>query len=89
MAIPCNPKVYARNIAEGYVPFNKAGLRQHTPSELRTIHAGLETVMREYRGMIVPLEEIKAVQHRNQVLQRVNNALLLIRNHAKRHRIPL
>jgi hypothetical protein len=89
MAIPGNPRLYARNIAGGFVPFTQATCRQLTPAELKTVYRNLELVMREYRSLPIPLEEIKALQHRNQVLQRANTALLLIRNHAKRLRVPL
>lgn len=89
MTIPGNPRLYARNIAEGFVPFTQATCRQLTAGELKTVFRNLELVMREYRALAVPLEETKALQHRNQVLQRANSALMLIRTRAKRIRVPL
>ena len=89
MPIPSHPKVFAKNIAEGYVPFTQATLRPLTPTDLRTLCLNPELVMRELRGQSIPLDEVKALQRRNQLLQRATTALILIRSHAKRRRIPL
>ena len=89
MAIPGTPRVYARNIAEGFAPFSRANCRLLTPAELKSVYRGLELVVREFRSLAPPLEETRAVQYRNQVLQRASAALMLIRNHARRNRIVL
>lgn len=89
MPIPSHPRTYARNIALGFAPFTVATLRRHTAGELKTINGYLEVVMREYRGLAIPLDDIKTLQQRNMVLQRANTALLLIRNYCKRKRIVL
>lgn len=89
MAIPCNPKQYARNIAEGFVPFTQATCKQHKPAELKTISVNLRLVIREIRSQVVSVDDTKTVQYRNQLLQRSNNALMLIRSYAKRHRIAV
>jgi len=89
MTIPGNPRIYARNIAEGFAPFTRATCRRLTAAELKTLSGNLELVAREYRALAVPLEETKALQCRNQILQRVNATLMLIRTHAKKNRFPL
>lgn len=89
MVIPSNPRLFARNIAEGYVPFSRATLKQFSAGELKTICRNLEVVIREFRCLAVPLEETQTIQHKNQVLQRANNALMIIRYHAKKQRIVL
>jgi hypothetical protein len=89
MTIAGNPKQLARNIAEGYAPFTRATCRQHTSSELKTVYRNLELVARELRGLVIPLEDIKKLQHRNQALQRANTALTIIRYYAKRHKMVL
>ncbi len=89
MSIPSHPRIFARNIAEGYVAFNRASLKQFSPAELRIIYGHLEFVQREFRGMIVPQDDVRAVQRRNRILQRAAAVILLIRHHATRHRIPL
>jgi hypothetical protein len=89
MAIPCNPRLFARNIAEGYVPFSRATLKKFSAGELKTISRNLEVVVREFRSLAVPLEDMQLIQHKNQVLQRANSALMVIRHHAKKQRILL
>jgi hypothetical protein len=87
MPIPGNPKEFARDIAGGFFVFNQATCRQFSPAELRTIHQLLEQVAREIRAEQIPTEEVAAIQKRNLKLGRANNAMLFIRNHAKRHGI--
>ncbi len=89
MTIAGNPKQLARNIAAGYAPFTRATCRHHTPPELKTIYRSLELAMRELRGLVIPLEDIKKLQHRNQSLQRANTVLMIIRYYAKRHKIAI
>ena len=85
MTIPGNPKQFARDIADGFFVFNQATCRQFTPGELRSIYRLLELVSREIRGEQIPLEEVVEIQKKNMRLSRVNNSLMFIRNHAKRH----
>ena len=89
MPLPSNPRHFARNIAEGYVPFTRATLKQFTSSEIKVVYRNLELVVRELRSLAVPLEEIQTLQYKNQLLQRANHALALIRHHARRHRLVL
>lgn len=89
MTIPGNPKEFARDIADGFFVFNAASCRQFEPAELRTLHRLLEIVAREIRAEAAPLENVPAVQRRNQRLGRANNALAFIRTYAKRRRIPV
>jgi hypothetical protein len=89
MAIPGNPRQYARDIADGFVVFNKATCRQFTAEELRSLYRLLEQVAREIRAEQVPLEEVPEIQRKNLRLSRANHALLHLRNHAKRHRLVL
>jgi hypothetical protein len=89
VAIPGNPKEFARAIADGFFVFNKSTCRQFSPAELQTIYRMLELIAREARAEQIPVEEVVAVQKRNLRLTRANNALMFIRNHAKRYKIPL
>jgi hypothetical protein len=89
MTIPGNPRLYARDIADGFVVFGKATCRQFTPEELRALHRLLEQVTREIRAEQVPLEAVPEIQRKNQRLSRANNALLILRSHAKRLRLAL
>lgn len=89
MAIPGNPKDFARDIADGFFVFNQATCRQFAGPELQTIYRHLEQVVRELRAEPIAVEEVVALQRRNQKLTRGNNALMFIRNHAKRYKVVL
>ncbi len=89
MAIPGNPKLFARDVAEGFFVFNQSTCRQFTPEELRSLYRLLEQVSREIRAEQIPIEEVVEIQKRNMRLTRANNALMFIRNHAKHYRLVL
>jgi hypothetical protein len=89
MTIPGNPKEFARDIAQGFFVFNQATCRQYAPPELAILHRLLEQVAREIRAQQIPLDQVVEIQRKNQRLGRANTALMLIRSHAKRHRIVL
>jgi len=89
MAIPGNPKQFARDIADGFFVFNQATCRQFAPEDLRTIYRLLEQVAREIRAEQLPLEDVVEIQKKNMRLSRANNALMFIRNYAKRYRVVL
>jgi hypothetical protein len=89
MAIPGNPKDFARDIADGFFVFNQSTCRQFTPEDLRSLYRLLELVAREIRAEQISLELVTEIQRRNLRLSRANNALMFIRNHAKRHRLVL
>lgn len=89
MAIPGNPRQFARDVADGFFVFNQATCRQFAPQELRALYRLLEQVAREIRGEQVALDGVAEIQKKNQRLSRANNALLFIRNHAKQHRIVI
>ena len=89
MAIPGNPKEFARDIADGFFVFNQATCRQFTPQDLQALYRLLEQVAREIRAEQAPPDQVSAIQKRNQRLTRANNALMFIRHHAKRHRFPV
>jgi len=89
MSIPGNPKQFARDIADGFFVFNQASCRQFSPGELQSVYRLLELVAREIRGEQIPAEQVVEVQKKNMRLSRANNALMFIRNHAKRHKLVL
>jgi hypothetical protein len=89
MALPGNPRQHARDIADGYIVFGKAACLQLSPEELRSLYRLLEQAAREIRAEQVPLEDVPGIQRKNLRLSRANNALALMRNHAKLRRLPL
>jgi hypothetical protein len=89
VSIPGNPKQFARDIADGFFVFNQATCRQFTPAELQSVYRLLEQVTREIRGEQIPVEQVVAVQKKNQRLSRANTSLMFMRNHAKRYKLVL
>ena len=89
MAIPGNPKEFARDIANGFFVFNAATCRQFAPGELSALYRLLEQVAREIRAEQIPLDQVVEIQRKNLRLGRANTALMFIRNHAKRRRLVL
>lgn len=89
MAIPGNPREFARDIAEGFFIFNQATCRQFTAEDLRSLYRHLDQAAREIRAEQITLEQVVELQKRNLRLSRANNSLMFIRNYAKRHKIVL
>lgn len=89
MAISGNPHKMAMDIAEGYLNFTMATLKKYTPQDLKTINTNLNIVLRELRRMQVPLEDIMAIKMKNMKIQRVNQALTVLRNYCRRKRIVI
>jgi hypothetical protein len=89
VTIPGNPKGFARDVTDGFFVFNQATLRRFLPEELKSLYRLLEQVAREIRAEQIPPDQITEIQRKNLRLGRANTALMIIRNHAKRHRLVL
>jgi len=87
--IPGNPLGYARDIAEGNAPFTVLHLKKMTEEELRKVFVNLTIVLREVRITGVADRDIEGIRRRARKLQRLNNAVMLIENHAKKLRVVL
>jgi hypothetical protein len=88
-SIPGNPLGYARDIAEGNAPFTAIQLKRMTEEELRKVFANINIVLREVRTTAVADRDIDGMRRRAHKLQRLNTALMLLENHAKRLHIHL
>ena len=89
MPISGSPKMFAHEIAKGFALITAATIKQYTPAELKTLVVNIGIVQREVRAEQVPLDDVMAVKAKNQRLQRLNQALLIITSYAKQRRIPL
>jgi len=87
MTISGNPHKFAVDISEGYTNITMATLKKYTPPDLKTINANLNIVLRELRREQIPLEDIMAIKMKNMKIQRVNQALSVIRTYCKKKRI--
>lgn len=89
MAIDGNPKKMAEDISNGLISLNKAVLKKYTPADLKMISNNLTTVQREIRSSFVDQNDFDGVKLKNQRMQRINQALLVLRNYCKVHRYPI
>jgi hypothetical protein len=89
MTISGSPKVFAYDIAEGFHYLTQISLRKYTPADLKIISKNLDIVQREIRGERVDLEDILAVKRKNMRIQRINQALMVLRAFCKQRKIPI
>lgn len=87
MAISGNPHKLAADISEGFTNVTMATLKKYTQQDLKTININLNIVLRELRQQQVPLEDVMAIKKKNMKIQRVNQAMSVIRNYCKKKRI--
>lgn len=87
--VPGSPLGYARDIAEGNAPFTAIQLKKMTEADLKTVKTNLGIALREVRTEAVADRDIDGMRRRSQKIQRINAALMLLENHAKKLRIPL
>jgi len=79
----------ARDIADGLLSLSPSSLKKYTPSDLKTINANLNLVLREVRGEVVSPEDTATVRRKNLRLQRINQALLVLNAYCKQTGIAL
>lgn len=87
--IPGSPLGFARDIAEGVAPFTALQLKKMTPADLKSVKTHLSIVLREVRTEAIGEGDVDAIRRKSQRLQRLNAALMLVENHARKLRIPL
>jgi hypothetical protein len=73
----------AKDIAEGYVAVNPLFLKPLDPETLKNLYHQVMKVQTEIRGEKFPFGDILAIRSRNIRLQRLHNALVVIKNFAK------
>lgn len=89
MALSGSPKMFALDIAKGFAMITAATIKQYTPAELKAMIVNIGIIQREIRGEQVPLDDTMAIKEKNQRLQRLNQALLIITSYARQRRIAL
>ena len=87
MTISGNPHKLAMDIALGYANVTMATLKRYGQQDLKTLNVNLNIVLRELRREQVPLEDIMAIKMKNMKIQRVNQALSIIRIYCRKKRI--
>jgi hypothetical protein len=75
-----------RDIAEGYTLVTERTFKTLTPAELDKLVFEMDRHLRELRGDQPPLDDIPAIQLRNRRIQRVNQAMQVLRSFRTRQR---
>jgi hypothetical protein len=76
----------SRDIAEGYTLVTERTFRVLTAADLEKLAFEMDRHMRELRGDQPPSDDIPAIQQRNRRIQRLNQALLVLRSVRQRPR---
>ena len=82
-------KVVATDVAEGYISVNPLFLKKFDKDMVKALHEHINKAMVAVRNEKVVFNDIIAVRDRNLKLQRLHNALIVLKNTAREKRIPL
>lgn len=82
-------KAVAVDIAEGYISINPLFLKKFDKDMVKDLYENLNKAMTGTRNEKIDLANQSAIRIRNMKLQRLHNALIIIRNIAREKRIPL
>ena len=77
----------ARDVAEGYLVVTERVFKTMSRSDLDQVVFEIDRYLRELRGEQPPLDDIPALQQRQRRMQRLNNALLIVRSYRTRQKI--
>jgi hypothetical protein len=75
-----------RDVAEGFTLVTERTFRNLTPADLDKLVFEMDRHLRELRGDQPPLDDIPAIQLRNRRIQRINQALLVLRSFRTRQK---
>lgn len=76
----------SRDIAEGYTLVTERTFKTLTPAELDKLVFEMDRFLRELRGDQPSLDDIPAIQLRNRRIQRINQAMLVLRSFRTRQK---
>lgn len=79
----------AFDIAEGYVVVNPLFLKSLESDSIKGLYQEIAKVQVEIRGEKFPHGDTRAIRHRNTRLQRLNSALMVLKNFARERKILL
>ncbi len=82
-------KSVAFDVAEGYISVNPLFLKKFDKDMIKDLFDNLNKALTATRNAKIVLADIAAVRTRNMKLQRLHNAMIIIRNTAREKRIPL
>ena len=82
-------KSVAFDVAEGYVAVNPLFLKKFDNDMIKELYENLNRALTAARIEKVALSDQAALRTRNMKLQRLHNAMIILRNTAREKRIPL
>jgi len=82
-------RAVAMDVAEGYVSVNPLFLKKFDKDMLKELYDHLNKALTATRNEKIDLTKIPIVRTRNMKLQRLHNAMIILRNTAREKRIPL
>jgi len=82
-------KVVAMDVAEGYISVNPLFLKKFDKDMVKELNDHLNKALTSTRNEKMDLADQTALRMRNMKLQRLHNAMIVLRNIAREKRIPL
>jgi hypothetical protein len=82
-------KAVASDVAEGYVSVNPLFLKKFDKDMIKDLYDNLNKALTGTRNEKISLSDQSSVRMRNLKLQRLHNAMIILRNIAREKRIPL
>ncbi len=82
-------KAVASDVAEGYISINPLFLKKFDKDMVKELYEHLNRALTATRIEKIELTNQTAVRTRNMKLQRIHNAMIIVRNTAREKRFPL
>lgn len=82
-------KAVASDVAEGYVSINPLFLKKFDKDMIKDLYESLNKALTGTRNQKIDIANQSSVRTRNMKLQRLHNAMIIVRNAAREKRIPL
>ncbi len=82
-------KAIMNDVAEGMISVNPLFLKKFDSTALKEFYEGINKTMTLIRNEKVAFNDTVALRNRNLKLQRMHNALIIIKNTAREKRVPL
>jgi hypothetical protein len=82
-------KAVAADVAEGYVSVNPLFLKKFDKDMIKDLYDNLNKALTGTRNEKIDLSDQPSLRMRNLKLQRLHNAMIILRNIAREKRIPL
>lgn len=82
-------RAVAGDVAEGYISINPLFLKKFDKDMIKDLYENLNKSLTGARNEKIDLQDQAAIRFRNMRLQRLHNALIIVRNIAREKKIPL